>query len=192
MKRIGVTILLAIFLIVSASSNAFSGSPSIKNGAKCSKVNATSVVGKVKFKCVKKSGKLVWKSFTNTTIPQKPDVKILVGLKPEFSKTYTALRTGFNIEIVNFDSLFDWECLPSIGHCEIDAIGKAVITGFEPNSKVTITLKTVRSGYESGINSISFTPNFVGITPIFQVESVKSFLRSAEVQILNYDSTFRK
>lgn len=169
---------------------AFSANSSIKNGTKCTKINATSIIGKTKFTCIKKSGKLIWNTSKNITAPQKTEIKLEPALIPEFSKTYTALRTGFVLVIANFDSLFNWECVSSLGLCSIDVYGKITGTGFEPNNKITVTLNTVRSGYETGTNSLTFIPNFIGITPIFQVETVKSYSRGAEVQISNFDSSW--
>ena len=68
-----------------------------------------------------------------------------------------ATTGGFRATITNFDSTFQWSAQSTLGNAAISATGEIVVTGVNPQTQVTLTVGTSRTGYAPGSASTTVT-----------------------------------
>ena len=68
-----------------------------------------------------------------------------------------ATTGGFRATITNFDSTFQWSAQSTLGNAAISGTGDIVVTGVNPQTQVTLTVGTSRTGYAPGSASTTVT-----------------------------------
>ena len=87
-------------LLISSSTNAIAAT-SVKQNAKCVKLNQKTTVAKVKFQCVKSGSKLVWKKIT----PVATIDSVLPGVKPDLSVEFVDGKVWAKLNIPSLEYL---------------------------------------------------------------------------------------
>lgn len=79
------------------------------------------------------------------------------GLTPTFG-TPEATAGGFAVKITNYDANYTWLAAPTdCGVATVSSDGWLEVTGLDPSTTVTVTVKTSRSGYDDATATISST-----------------------------------
>ncbi len=68
-----------------------------------------------------------------------------------------ATTGGFRATITNFDSTFQWSAQSTLGNAAMSGTGDIVVTGVNPQTQVTLTVGTSRTGYAPGNASTTVT-----------------------------------
>ena len=88
-------------------------------------------------------------AFASGTALQAPLIPVLGNI--------VATTGGFRATITNFDSAFQWSKQSTLGNSAISPSGDIVVTGVNPQTQVTLTVSTSRTGFASGSESTTVT-----------------------------------
>ena len=112
------------------------------------------------------------------------------ALNPIFD-TATPTTSGFTLQIGNWDPTFTWTGTNSgSGTVAISGSGLITVTGINPGTASTVTVQTLRTGYDTGTATSSSIRSINGsaLTPTF--DTATSTSNGFTLQIKNYDSAF--
>jgi hypothetical protein len=110
----------------------------------------------------------------------------LTGLTPTFA-TPLAITGGYTVQITNFDPLYSWTATASgSAMTAVSSSGVLTVTNVPSDSAETITVRTTRTGYTSGVATVSGAARLLnGRVPTFgqPTPTVDGYT----VQITNFD-----
>ena len=109
---------------------------------------------------------------------------------PSFDSA-TPTANGFTLQITNWDPAFTWSGISSLsGSVTISSSGLITVTGISPGTFSTVTIQTLRTGFDSGSATSSSikSVNGTSLTPTF--DTATSTSNGLTLQIKNYDSAF--
>ncbi len=109
---------------------------------------------------------------------------------PSFS-TETGTATGFQLQISNFDSAYNWTGTSSVGGTvSVSGVGLITVTGVNPGTPSTVTIRTTRSGYDTGTAT---SASYASITGTARTPSFGAPTQTADgftLPITNFDANF--
>jgi hypothetical protein len=113
------------------------------------------------------------------------------ALVPTFgAETRTA--SGFQLQITNYNSGYTWSGTSSVqgGTPTINGSGLITVTGLNPGTASTVTVRAVRTGYETGTATSPVITSITGsaLNPTFGVETRTA--TGFQLQITNYNSAY--
>ena len=109
------------------------------------------------------------------------------GLEPSFDSTYSSNTKSVTINITNFSWDYTWKSSVSVGTSEIQGEGRVVISDFESNKPITLTVTSSRKNYLDSTKSLTFSPKVRLQSPMVVQALVKSVNKGCEFEISNLD-----
>ena len=132
----------------------------------------------------------------SSTVSGQATAAVVVTLQPALTPTYavaTSQATGFTAQISNYDSAYTWSVSSSAGSASMSATGLITVTGLTAGQGATVTTRTTRTGYTSGLSTITGqatpAPNQPALTPTFSAPNKANGGFSAA--ITNYSSSYQ-
>jgi hypothetical protein len=111
------------------------------------------------------------------------------ALVPIFSSS-TSLAGGFTVQVLNYDSAYNWSATSDAGLAAINNRGLVSVAELEPAQKGFVTVRTSRSGYAEGSAATTGTALALpGLTPAwggYYIPTSNGF----QIQVSNYDSAY--
>jgi titin len=97
-------------------------------------------------------------------------VTIQPALTPSFAAA-TSQATGFTAQVNNYNTAYTWTVTSSAGSASINTSGLITVSGLSAGQAATVTVRTARTGYNSGASTVSGqatpAPNQTALTPTF-------------------------
>ena len=122
------------------------------------------------------------------------DYSLSAPLTPSFSDTPTErTASSFKIQISNFDSNYTWSALSSTetATATVNSSGMVSISGLSPMETSTVTVVTIRNGFETGTStSFPVVTLLKGIVPSFDTSTVVSTADGFRINLTNFDANY--
>jgi hypothetical protein len=136
-----------------------------------------------------KSGNYVFRKYIQLT---GPAAFISPALNPIFS-TPISQAAGFTAQVANYISAYTWSVTSSAGTASINTAGLITVSGLSAGQAATVTVRTARTGYNSGASTVSGqatpAPNQPALTPTFGVSTKTN--GGFYASITNYSSSYQ-
>ena len=116
-----------------------------------------------------------------TAAPNQP------ALVPGFN-TPTKAAGSFYASITNYSSSYQWSATTTAGTVVINSSGQVTVSGLAQGQAATVTVRSTRTGYDSGSSNFSSAAIVTSLTPSFG--ALSSAINGFWIVITNYDPTF--
>jgi subtilisin-like proprotein convertase family protein len=110
----------------------------------------------------------------------------------ELTPTFAGLvgtADGFTVQITPFDPRFSWDVSVTAGVVSINGSGLVTVSGLGVGESATVTVTTVRSGFNDGTADVTGSAN-AGAALIPDLGTPNSLADGFTVQVNNYDPNF--
>ncbi|NQU36692.1 MAG: hypothetical protein HQ526_03735, partial [Actinobacteria bacterium] len=87
-----------------------------------------------------------------------PGIALQAAYQPDLAGTATEGNRSFTIDILNYDSDYQWSAESEAGSASVEYLNSqwvVVVSGLEPQVPTTVTVKAKRDGYKEGTDSAS-------------------------------------
>ena len=139
-----------------------------------------------------KSGNYVFRKYIQLT---GPVASVSPALNPIFSSAISQ-ATGFTAQVNNFNSAYAWSVSSSAGSASINSSGLVTVSGLSAGQAATVTVRTTRTGYNSGASTVTGQATVAAPVATTQPALTPSFAASTSqatgftAQVSNYNSAY--
>jgi titin len=92
--------------------------------------------------------------YNTGTVTKSANTPVGVALNPQFGAVSQTVD-GIKVSVINYDPSYQWFLTSTNGTGTIDQTGLITVVNMKPGSTTSISIKTTRNGYNSGMGNIS-------------------------------------